>query len=113
MPPRPLFNSTEQAIEVLWFVTIKLSGLLTWMALLLAHTVLLALMLLALWAFQTTPADVAAAGRQMLQTWPAAALGAVGVSAASVGAAYWWLMKRLHRAAGGALAQLLLPPPTY
>lgn len=111
MQQGPIFESTAQAVNVLWEVTARLAGLLGWMALALLHTALLVLALLLLWATQTTPAEVASAGQQWLQTWPAAALGAAGVSALSVLGAYWWLLRQLHRATGGLIAAAVLPKP--
>lgn len=108
MRETPLFNSAEQAVSVLWPVTIRLSALVAWTAIALLHTTLLALALLVLWATQAAPADVIAAGRQMLQSWPASALAAVGVSALTLAGAYWWLLKGLHRAIGRPLAAHLL-----
>ena len=112
MEERPLFSSVEQAVEVLWPVTIRLSGLVTWLGLALLHVALVALALLALWATQTTPADVAAAVRQALQSWPGAALGVAGVSALSVLAGYWWLLRGAHRALAAPLAAHLLRDST-
>jgi hypothetical protein len=108
MSERPIFESTGHAIEVLFSVTIRLSGLVVWLAISLLHVALLALVLLALWWTQTTPQDVGAAVRQALSTWPAAALGAAGVSALTLLGGYWWLLKRVFRALGRPLAGHLL-----
>lgn len=107
---RPIFDSTEQAVNVLWFMFTRMAGLLTWTAIALLHTALLAVLLLVMWSTQTTPAEVAEGFRAMLQTWPAAALAAVGVSASALAAGYWWVLKHLHRALQAPLGAYLLPP---
>lgn len=106
---RPIFDSTEQAVNVLRFMFTRMAGLLTWTAIAVLHTALLALLLLVMWSTQTTPAEVAAGFRAMLQTWPAAALGAAGVSASALTAGYWWALKHLHRKLLGPLGAYLLP----
>lgn len=111
MPQQPIFQSTEQAVNVLWHVIGGLAAMVGWLALAVLHTALLVLALLLLWATQTTPAEVASAAQHMLQTWPAAALGAVGVSGASALGAYWWVLKWLHRATAGLIADFVLPKP--
>lgn len=113
MEQRAIFDNPAQAVNVLWAVMGGLASLVGWLALALLHTALLALVLLALWATQTTPADVMSFGRQMLQTWPAAALGAAGASAATVLGAWWWVLKRVHRATAGLIADYVLPKPDH
>ena len=111
MEQRAIFDNTAQAVNVIWHVIGGLASLVGWLALALLHTALLALILLTLWATQTTPTDVTAAAQQAIQSWPAAALGAAGVSGATVLGAWWWLVKRVHRATGGLIADFVLPQP--
>jgi hypothetical protein len=102
---RPLFESTEQAVVVLWGVTARLLAAVRWLAIALLHTVVLALALLGLWLTGLSATDVAAAFHQ---SNTAAVLGTAGVSAVALAGAYWWLLRWLHRAISAPLSAFLL-----
>ena len=91
MTEQPIFNSPAQAIETLFSIVVRLSRLVVW--------TLIALALC--WLNGVTAADVAAAYQQVRQSWPVEVLSFVGVSAASLLAAWLWAMRKVQRAVGG------------
>lgn len=97
-PQRSIFTTQAQAIEALAALTRRLAALVTWGLLALLHLALVLAVLIALWWCQVTPAQIALAAHQALQTTTFAALGTLGVSAVSVLAAYGWLLKKVHGA---------------
>lgn len=105
----PIFSSPQQAITVTFHMVQRLAMLVSWCFVGLAHAALAVVLGLLLWWFQVTPEGVSST----LQTWseskPFAVLSAAGLSAASLFAAYWWLVARLRRAAiSGWLLDYLL-----
>jgi len=111
MSPPPVFDSAEQALNVLWHSFARLCGLVAWVFIGLLHVVLLLVLALLAWWHHLTPADVMAFGQQMLQSPTVTALGVAGLSGATLGAVWVWLMRRVHRACMSLLPALLLPKP--
>lgn len=106
-----IFETVEQSVAVLWRFTGNLVFALAWAWIAIAHLMLLAFALLALWVTQTAPADVWACVRALYQAAPVAALSAAGVSAMTLLALYWKLMRWAQRAIGAWLARAMLPTP--
>lgn len=100
MSEPPIFQSTEQALQVLFSLQARLGALVTWVIIAALHLLVLTLLLAAAWLFQVTPATVQAVVQQLLQTWPLATLSAVGLSGMSVLAGYWWLVRWVHQRGG-------------
>ena len=80
---------------------VRLSRLVVWTLIALAHLALVVIALALCWLNGVTAADVAAAYQQVRQSWPVEVLSFVGVSAASLLAAWLWAMRKVQRAVGG------------
>lgn len=100
MSETPIFQSTEQALQVLFLLQARLGALVLWVIIAVLHLLGLTLLLTAAWTFQVTPGHVQAAAQQLLQTWPLATLSAAGLSGMSVLAGYWWLVRWVHQRGG-------------
>lgn len=98
MQQTPIFQSEAQAIEVMFSMMARLSALLVWTMIALAHLGLLLVLLAGCWLFGVTAQDVAQAYLHLRQTMPGEVLSFVGVSAGAVVAAWLWLMRKLHKA---------------
>lgn len=105
---RPLFNSVEQALNVTFHMTQRLSFVVAWMGFVMAHLLLLCLALLLLWLLQVTPQALAEAAASLASTKPVAVLSAVGLSVAGLIVGYWRLAVRMQRwAVAGPLLRYL------
>lgn len=100
MQQEPIFNSPAQAIDVLFTMTARLSNVVMWLAFAVAHLALACAALLALWAWQVTPAAALAWFHTWQNSMPVAALAFVGVSVLSVLSAYLWVIRKLHQRLG-------------
>ena len=108
MTGEPFFRSTDEALQVTWYVISQLCRLIAWVVIALAHLALLWLLALVAWWHHLTPEATAAFGQQLLQSTTAAALGAAGLSGATLLAAWAWLMRQLHRQCAQYAGRLLL-----
>ena len=100
MSEPPIFQSTEQALQVMFSLQARLGAFVLWVLIAVLHLALLTGLLTAAWLLQVTPAHVQEAARQWLQTWPLATLSAAGLSGMSVLAGYWWLVRWVHQRGG-------------
>ena len=97
--PTPLTHS--QAINAVFSMIARLSRLVLWTLIALAHLALLVLALAACWLMGVTAADVTTAYLRMRQTMPVEVLSFVGVSAGTLLAAWLWMMRKVHTASAG------------
>jgi H+/Cl- antiporter ClcA len=97
---RALFNSVEQALQVMLTISARLSALVVWLAIVIAHLAAFLLLIAAVWWWQVTPTDVTTALTQAAKSKPFAVLTVAGVSALTLIGGYWRLAKWAHRAAG-------------
>lgn len=100
MATRAIFDSPSQAMNAHWHITVRLSRLVLWSFIAIAHVALLQVVLAALWWTQATPAGVFGALRAWLESKPVAAATALGVSALGLLGLYLKLVRLMHRAAG-------------
>lgn len=106
---QPDFDGAEQAINVMWPAMAALAGLLAWGAIWLAHITAAILVMAACWWIGLAPEQLARAARETSESTTLAMLGALGLSGATVLAAWYWLMQRLHRAVVGLIARHAIP----
>ena len=76
---------------------VRLSRLLVWTLIALAHLAVLVVAMAACWLMGVTAADVVTAYQQVRQTMPVEVLSFVGVSAASVFAAWLWMLRKVQQ----------------
>jgi len=100
MESKAILDNPAQAMNVLWHITTRLASLIVWMFIAIAHLAVIAAFLLAIWATQTTPAEVAEVLRTALESKPVAVGVALGASALGVLGMYWKLVRWAHRASG-------------
>ena len=101
--------NANSAIETLFSIVVRLSRLVVWTLIAVAHLAVLVLALAACWLMGVTASDVVDAYQRMRQTMPPEALSFVGVSVGSVLAAWLWAMRKVQKAvAGGWVAAYLM-----
>lgn len=106
---KPIFNSTEQAVTVMFSMQARLAALVMWLLVALVHIGLLAIASILVWAFQIQPTEVLAWSQELLQSMPVSVLTAVGVSFLSLLGAYLWVLRWVHAKVGsGWLVTYLL-----
>ncbi len=106
----PILNTHDGSVELLWRIVIRLSSLLVWLAIALAHVAAVVLLIAVLWWAQVTPQQIEDAALQTLRATTAAFLGFAGLSLATLLSAWVWLLRKLHRLIGcGKLLAYLLP----
>lgn len=87
----------------------RLSRLVVWTLIALAHLALVVIALATCWFLGVTAADVVAAYLRVRQSMPVEVLSFVGVSAGTVVALWLWAMRKLQKAvAGGWLFAYLM-----
>lgn len=101
MNETPIFNSPAQAIETLFSIVVRLSRLVVWTLIALAHLALVVIALAACWFLGVTAADVVAAYLRVRQSMPVEVLSFVGVSAGTVVVVRLWAMRRVQKAVAG------------
>lgn len=101
MKQTPIFHSEAQAIEVMFSMLARLSALVVWVLIALAHLGLLLILLAGCWLFGVTAADVASAYLRLRQTMPVEVLSFLGVSAGTLFAGWIWFLRKAHRATAG------------
>lgn len=105
----PVFNSPEQAITVMFHMLQRLTIVVAWCLVGLAHAGLAVVAGLAMWWFQVTPEAVESAALAAIESRPFVVLSAGGLSVASLVAVYWWLVRWAGRkATSGWLLEYLL-----
>lgn len=88
---------------------VRLSRLVVWTLIALAHLAVLVLALAACWLMGVTATDVVTAYQQLRQTTPAEVMSFAGVSVASLLAAWLWALRKVQAAIGGTwLANYLM-----
>ena len=77
---------------------VRLSRLVVWTLIALAHLALVVIALALCWLNGVTASDVATAYQQVRQSWPVEVLSFVGMSAATLFAAWLWVMRKVQKA---------------
>lgn len=81
-------------------VCARLSALIVWAFIAIAHLLLLDVLIALFWWFQVTPEVFSTAFLHMLESKPAALAGLIGVSLLGTAGLYWKLVRWAHKASG-------------
>ncbi len=108
-PSQPLFPDGHTAITSVWRLVFRLTVLVAWLIIATAHLAAFCLVAVLLWWLQVGPDQTTGWVRGLLQSPTGALLGIAGLSAASLVAAYGWLLRRVYRRLIDAILAVLRP----